>query len=109
MSPEALLVLTTCGNAQEADDLATALVEKRLAACVSRLAGIVSTYRWESKIQRDQEVFVLIKTTQDRLEALETTIREQTSYELPEILAVPVHSGSSDYLQWLAASVQPEE
>ena len=109
MSPEALLVLTTCGNAQEADDLAAALVEQRLAACVSRLAGIVSTYRWESKIQRDQEVFVLIKTTQDRFEALETKIREQTSYELPEILAVPVHSGSADYLQWLAASVNPEE
>jgi len=109
VSPEALLVLTTCGNVQEADALAKTLVEQRLAACVSRLAGIVSTYRWESKLQRDQEVLVLIKTTRDQLEALETTIRAQTSYELPEILAVPVHSGSSDYLKWLAAAVGPEE
>ncbi len=109
MSPEALLVLTTCGNVQEADALAKTLVEQRLAACVSRLAGIVSTYRWESKLQRDQEVLVLIKTTRDQFDALETTIRARTSYELPEILAVPVHSGSSDYLKWLAAAVGPEE
>lgn len=109
MSSEALLVLTTCGDVQEADALAKTLVEQRLAACVSRLAGIVSTYRWESKLQRDQEVLVLIKTTRDQFEALETTIRAQTSYELPEILAVPVHSGSSDYLKWLAAAVGPEE
>lgn len=109
MSSEALLVLTTCSNSQEADDLAEALVKQRLAACVSRLAGIVSTYRWESKLQHDQEVFVLIKTTQDRFEALKTTIRERTRSELPEILAVTVHSGSSDYLKWLAASVSPEE
>ncbi len=109
MSPEALLVLTTCGNVQEADALASTLVEQGLAACVSRLEGIVSTYRWESKLQRDQEVLVLIKTTRDRFEALETAIRTQTSYELPEILAVPVHGGSSDYLKWLAAAVGPEE
>ena len=109
MSPEALLVLTTCGNVQEADALAKTLVEQRLAACVSRLAGIVSTYRWESKVRRDQEVLVLIKTTRDQFEALETTIRAQTSYELPEILAVPVHSDSSDYLKWLAAAVGPEK
>ena len=109
MSSEALLVLTTCGDVQEADALAKTLVEQRLAACVSRLAGIVSTYRWESKLQRDEEVLVLIKTTRDQFEALETTIRAQTSYELPEILAVPVHSGSSEYLKWLAAAVGPEE
>ncbi len=109
VSPEALLVLTTCGDAQEADDLAKTLVEQRLAACVSRLAGIVSTYRWGSKLQRDEEVLVLIKTTQGRFEAVETMIRERSDSELPEVLAVPVHSGSSDYLKWLAAAVGPEE
>ena len=109
MSTDALLVLTTCGDAQEADNLAEALVKQRLAACVSSLEGIVSTYRWESKLQRDREVLVLIKTTKDRFKALEAMIREQSSYELPEILAVPVHSGSSDYLKWLAASASFEE
>jgi len=109
VSTDALLVLTTCGDAQEADNLAEALVKQRLAACVSSLEGIVSTYRWESKLQRDREVLVLIKTTKDRFKALEAMIREQSSYELPEILAVPVHSGSSDYLKWLAASASFEE
>ncbi len=109
MSPEALLVLTTCGNAQEAGELADVLVGERLAACVSRLEGIESTYRWKSKLQHDQEVLVLIKTTQERFEALKASICEHTSYELPEVLAVPIHSGSSDYLKWLAASVSPEE
>jgi len=109
VSTEALLVLTTCGSSQEAARLAETLVERRLAACVSRLEGIMSTYRWESKLQHDEEVLVLIKTTQDRYEALEEVIRQLATYELPEILAVPVHSGSSDYLKWLAASVSREE
>lgn len=109
MSSEALLVMTTCGNAEEAARLAEALVESRLAACVSRLEGIVSTYRWESKVQQDEEVLVLVKTTPDCYEALEKMILQLTSYELPEILAVPVQRGSPDYLKWLAASVSREE
>lgn len=109
VSSDALLVLTTCASAEEAADLATALVDQRLAACVSSLAGVVSTYRWQSRVQHDEEVLVVIKTTQARYEAIERFIQKQTSYELPEILAVPVHSGSSEYLKWLTASVSSEE
>ena len=101
------MVMTTCGNAEEAARLAEALVESRLAACVSRLEGIVSTYRWESKVQQDEEI--LVKATPDCYEALEKMILQLTSYELPEILAVPVQRGSPDYLKWLAASVSREE
>ena len=109
MSSDALLVLTTCASTQEAADLAAALVEQRLAACVSALAGVVSTYRWQSRVQHDEEVLVVVKTTQARYEAIERLIQKQTSYELPEIIAVPVHRGSSEYLKWLTASVSPEE
>ena len=109
MSSEALLVLTTCSNAEEAVRLAETLVAQRLAACVSRVEGIMSTYRWDSELQHEEEVLVLVKTTQDRYEALENMILQQTSYELPEILAVPVYSGFSDYLSWLAASVSRKE
>ena len=109
MSTEALLVLTTCGNAEQADQLAKALVTKRLAACVSRVDGIVSTYRWESKLQQDREVLVLIKTTRECLDAIEASINDQTDYDLPEILAVCVDSGSAEYLKWLAAAVSPGE
>jgi periplasmic divalent cation tolerance protein len=109
VNAEALLVLTTCGDAREAAVLADTLVEKRLAACVTRLEGIVSTYRWESALQHDKEVLVLIKTTEERFKDVETSIRELANYELPEVLAVPIHSGSADYLQWLAASVSLED
>ena len=109
VSSEALLVLTTCGNAQEATRLAEVLLEHRLAACVSRLEGIVSSYRWESKIQHEEAVLVLVKTTAACYDALEEMIRKLTSYELPEILAVPVQGGSAEYIKWLTASVGLEE
>jgi periplasmic divalent cation tolerance protein len=66
-------------------------------------------YRWDSKLQKDEEVLLLIKTTQDRYETVEKAILQRTSYELPDILAVPVNTGFPDYLNWLAASVRPEK
>jgi periplasmic divalent cation tolerance protein len=109
LSGEYLLVLTTCGNAADASEMAKALVTRRLAACVNRLEGVVSTYRWESAVHEDSEVLLLIKTTAGRLGQVEASIKELSSYELPEIVAVPIQSGSRDYLEWLAASVGPEE
>ena len=108
MSSEAILVLTTCGNAAEASSLAETLVEKRYAACVSRMEGIVSTYRWESKMEESKEALVLVKTTRDRYEAVERTILETTSYELPDILVVSIESGFSEYLKWLTTTVSQE-
>ena len=104
-----MLVLTTCANAQEADGIAAHIVKARLAACVNRLDGLVSTYRWQGELQRDPETLLLIKTTEDRYEALEAAIREHHSYELPEVLAVSVQRGSPDYLGWLMAEVDGAE
>ena len=109
MSAEHWLVLTTCGNAKDAEDLAETLVKRRLAACVNRLEGVVSTYRWEAAIHNDREVLLLIKTTSERLTEVESSIKELSGYELPEVLAVPIDGGSAEYLQWLAASVSPED
>lgn len=102
----ALLVLTTCASPEEADKLAAALVEARLAACVSTVPRVASTYRWQGKVTRDEESLLLIKTTTSRYAALEQAIREHSSYEVPEVLALPVGSGSAPYLEWLAASVE---
>lgn len=102
----ALLVLTTCASPEEADKLAAALVEARLAACVSTVPRVASTYRWQGKVTRDEESLLLIKTTTSRYAALEQAIREHSSYEVPEVLALPVSSGSAPYLEWLAASVE---
>ena len=104
-SPSALLVLTTCASPDEADKLAAALVETRLAACVSAVPRVVSTYRWQDKVTRDEESLLLIKTTPSRFAELEQAIREHSSYDVPEVLALPVEEGSAPYLDWLAASV----
>lgn len=109
MGAEHLLVLTTCGNTQDAGNLAEALVERRLAACVSRLEGVVSTYRWEAAVHNDREVLLLIKTTSEQLKDVESSIKELSGYELPEVLAVPIDGGSAEYLHWLASSVGPED
>ena len=105
MSNSALLVLTTCANADEADEIAGALVEKRLAACVNRVGGVMSTYTWESRLQRDKETLLLIKTTEARFEELQNAITRLSSYDVPEIIAVPLCRGSRAYLDWLAESV----
>jgi periplasmic divalent cation tolerance protein len=105
VTSQALLVLTTCANAEEAERLAAELVERSLAACVNTVNRIASTYRWQGKVEQAQESLLVIKTTEERFAALEKVIRERSSYELPEVLAIRIHAGSSQYLQWLGASV----
>ena len=97
--------MTTCANGQEADELAAALVEARLAACVNRLDGVMSTYRWESEVQRDRETLLLIKTTEARFDELREAISRRASYDVPELVAVPIVQGSAAYLDWLESSV----
>lgn len=106
MSAQALLVLTTCGNDADARMLADALVGERLAACVNAVTGVSSTYRWKGKIEHDAEVLLLIKTTEDRYEAVERAIKARAGYELPEIVAVPIQAGSAEYLAWIGATLK---
>lgn len=105
MSTSALLVLTTCADTAEADKLAGALVDERLAACVNRVDGVLSTYTWESRVHRDKEILLLIKTTEARFDDLQRAISRLSSYDVPEIIAVPVCTGSRAYLDWLVESV----
>jgi len=110
VTSQALLVLTTCASNAEAERLAAELVERRLAACVNTVSQVASTYRWQGKIERAEESLLVIKTTQERFAAVQTVIRTRSGYELPEVLAVPVTAGSSEYLQWLGAAVaDPKE
>jgi len=105
MGAETLLVLTTCGNDEDASTLARLLVERRLAACVSVVANVASTYRWQGRVQQDQETLLIIKTAAGRWTEVEATIRAQSKYELPEVIALPVEGGSAPYLTWLRESV----
>ncbi|HEU4618736.1 MAG TPA: divalent-cation tolerance protein CutA [Gammaproteobacteria bacterium] len=109
MSSEAVLVLTTCANPAEAEKLADLLVADRLAACVNRIDAVASTYRWQGRVERATESLLLIKTTEQKYGALEQAIRDHSTYELPEIIAVRVGAGSLAYLDWIGASVRSEQ
>src|SRR2546423_3720828 len=104
-----LLVLTNVPDRAAAERLADLLVEKRLAACVNILAPCRSVYRWKGAVQRDEEHPMLIKTTAERYPALEQAIRAGHPYELPEIIAVPVERGLSEYLDWVAVETKAAE
>jgi len=98
---EHIQVVTTAASADEARRIATALVEERLAACVQIVGPIESIYRWQGKVETATEWQCWIKTRRERYDALEATIRRLHSYEVPEILAVPIVAGSEAYLKWL--------
>jgi periplasmic divalent cation tolerance protein len=101
-----LLVLTTAGSENEARKIAQTLVERRLAACVNILHRIQSIYRWEGNVEVAEEYLLLIKTVKLREEQVRAAIRELHSYELPECIAIPIESGSMEYLKWLSESVE---
>ncbi|MGC1550240.1 MAG: divalent-cation tolerance protein CutA [Rhodanobacter sp.] len=98
-----LLCYCTCPDADSAQKLAETLVSEALAACVNRLPGVVSSYRWQGKLCTDSEELLLIKTTTGRFEALKSRLLELHPYELPELMAVPVERGHDAYLDWVRA------
>lgn len=101
-----ILVLVTCGSQKEARKIARVLVERRLAACVNEVGtAVISVYRWKGKVTRAKEFLLVIKTTKKRFPALREAIGELHSYEVPEIIALPIAEGSRAYLDWMAESV----
>jgi periplasmic divalent cation tolerance protein len=100
-SDPVLLCYCTCPNAESAQHLADALVGEALAACVNRIPGIHSTYRWKGEVTTDAEELLLIKTTASRFEALKERLLALHPYELPELIAVPVERGHAAYLDWV--------
>lgn len=106
VSSPPVLVLVTWPADRAADTLARTLVEERLAACVNVLADMRSVYRWEGVVHEDAERQLLIKTTADRLEALEARVAALHPYEVPEFLVLPVGGGSDKYLDWLHAATR---
>jgi len=102
----AILVLTQLPDLASAQALARALVEARLAACVSVGASVESLYHWRGQIETATEVPVVVKTRAARYAEVEAAIRARHPYELPEILAVPVLDGFAPYLDWLAAETR---
>lgn len=103
--PDPIVVFLTAASGEEATRLADMLVGAHLAACVQILPPMESVYRWQGKIERSSEVLLLAKTTRAKFAELEKEVRALHSYDTPEIIAVPVITGSAPYLEWLQKSV----
>ena len=104
-SPSLGVVLVTAGSEAEAESLARYLVDHRLAACVS-ITPIRSVYRWQGEVQAEAEWQLVIKTDLSQFDAIAQAIAQHHSYEVPEIIALPIVAGLPDYLTWLQAQVQ---
>jgi periplasmic divalent cation tolerance protein len=100
-----ILVLCACGSEAEAEEIATQLVSQHLAACVNISSPVRSVYRWEGKVQSAQEWLLTIKTTAAYFPDLSAAIQAMHSYELPEIIALPITAAFAPYLNWIANSV----
>jgi periplasmic divalent cation tolerance protein len=108
MHDDTLICLSTAPDGDTAARLASTLVEEHLAACVNQVPDVLSTYRWQGRIQRDAEVLLVIKTTRARLPELEARLRALHPYELPELIAVEIAAGSAAYLDWVRAACAPD-
>lgn len=100
------VVLVTVASLTEGKAIAIDLIEARLAACVN-LFPLDSIYLWEGKINQEQEYQLIIKTDLNKFDELEAKIKTLHSYEVPEIIALPIIAGSNNYLDWLGSSLQP--
>lgn len=100
-----LVVLSTVGSAADAERIARALVEARLAACVNVVPGVVSHYRWQGKVQQNPELLLVVKTTRGRFAALRRALASLHPYQVPELLALDVAAGERRYLAWLDEAV----
>jgi periplasmic divalent cation tolerance protein len=101
-----IVVLCTCATAEDGERLARALVESRLAACVNVAPGVRSFYHWKGEIESAPECLLLIKSSRDLFAALAAEIERLHPYEVPEVLALPVVEGTSNYLNWLELNLR---
>ena len=104
MSPQACVVMTTVSNREQAEKLAKAVLEARLAACV-QIQEITSYYWWDEKINHEPEQLLYLKTTSDKYQALEAWLIANHGYDTPEILQLPVQAGFEKYLDWMQKEV----
>ncbi len=106
------LVYITAGTAEEARRIGVALVEERLAACANVIDGMRSIYRWEGRMQNDEEAVLIAKTSEDLLDALTERVKALHSYEIPCVVGIPIVGGNADFLDWIGAETtrsDPEE
>ena len=102
-----IVVFSNCGSSEEAARIARALVEERLAACVNIIPAVQSIYRWQGAIEEATEWTLLIKTRRDLFDRLSAALLRAHSYELPEVIAIPIVDGHGEYLAWIGRETEP--
>ena len=107
MESQHVIVYVTAGSREEADKLSRGLVEEKLAFCVNSLPAVKSTYYWEGRLCEDEEILLIIKTRAGSFDALETWVRKNHSYDIPEVVAIPIVKGSQPYLKCIDDWVLP--
>jgi periplasmic divalent cation tolerance protein len=105
MTDQVIVALSTCPDEATARRLAQTLVSERLATCVNRLPGVISTYFWDGRLQDDAEILLIIKSTAARQAELVARLQALHPYELPELVVLPVTGGNERYLQWVRSGV----
>ena len=100
------LVLTTTGSDEQAETIARALIDRRLAACVNIVGQTCSVYRWKGEVVREEEKLLVIKSATRLFEELREAIRELHSYEVPEVIALPIRAGDAAYLSWITENLK---
>jgi periplasmic divalent cation tolerance protein len=104
-----IVIFSTCSSAEEAGRIARRLVEARLAACVTAVPGAQSTYHWKGAVEQSEEWLLVIKSNRDLFVQLKTQLQELHSYEVPEVIAVPIVDGAESYLNWMDREMAVQE
>lgn len=103
-----IVILCTCASTEEAERLARLLVEQRLAACVNVVPAMRSFYRWQGALESAEECLLIVKSSRDLFAPLRAALEEAHSYEVPEVIALPVVDGAPAYLSWISANLRTE-
>ncbi|MEJ0076234.1 MAG: divalent-cation tolerance protein CutA [Alphaproteobacteria bacterium] len=106
MSERAVFVYTTYPSLVEAERIGKAVLERRLAACVNILPGMISHYWWQGKIERGEEVVMIIKTRASLADGVRAAVKEMHPFDTPAILVLPIEGGEAGYLAWLMAETE---
>lgn len=101
-----VVIFITVSGKEEADKIATKLVEEKLAACVNIIGNVESVFWWEGKIDRAKELLLVAKSTAEKVDEIIAAVKSLHSYEVPEIIALPISAGFKPYLNWINESVR---
>jgi periplasmic divalent cation tolerance protein len=101
MKTDYIVILVTAGSSEEAARIADSLLARRKVACVNIVPGVSSVFRWQGNIESGQESLLVVKTRLSLLDDVVALVRQVHSYDVPEIIALPIIGGNQDYLQWI--------